>query len=175
MILWWKMMRGGDLMSFESTMGMVGFTVGAILSYTVLGIPTNVMDLMFFVILPVTLFICLESVTSMLTFRSRSVNTLSLTNIEERTKKMQELGVEKMLKKLKAQPLNVSLRGNSLYVIDSLIPNYELKYLVYADPSSPKNIYGCFVPSHFQTADEAMAWKFYITEEEYKEDLKYEA
>jgi len=176
MITWWKWIRGrGDLFGFESSFGMIGFAIGSYVSYKTFGLVSDLPDLLYFVAIPVCCYISVETIIGILTFRRSTINTLSLTNIEERTKKMQELGVEKMLKKLKAQPLNVSLRGNSLYVIDSLIPNYELKYLVYQDPSTPKKIYGCFVPSHFNTADEAMAWKFYITEEEYKEDLKFEA
>ncbi len=176
MIAWWKWITRGELFSFESTMGFMGFFVGAYISYQTFGIPSNdVTELLYFVSIPVALYIVVETVMNVLTFRMRSVETLSITNIEERTKKMQKLGVEKMLKKLKAQPLNVSLRGNSLYVIDSLVPNYEFKYLVYQDSSTKGKIYGCFVPSDFNTADQAMAWKFQITEEEYQNDLIYES
>lgn len=105
----------------------------------------------------------------------RSARIFSISNVEERAKKLQEMGVEKLLKKSKASILDVSKRGNKLYVIDKMIPNYELKYLVYEDPSSVGKIYGCFVPSDFNTADEAMAWKFFLTEEEYENDLIYEA
>jgi len=105
----------------------------------------------------------------------RSRRVFSISNVEERAKKLQEMGVEKLLKKSKANILNTSLRGNSLYVIDEMIPNYELKYLVYEDPSTKGKIYGCFVPSEFTTADQAMAWKFYLTENEYENDLIYEA
>lgn len=168
MIVWWKWLRGGtDLFSFESSFGMLGFVIGAYFSYKVFGFPSEIPDLLYFIMLPVASYIACESTVSMLTFRRRTFNTLSLSNIEERTKKMQDLGVKKMLKKMKAQPLDVSKRGNSLYLVDKLVPNYELKYLVYVDPSSPDKTYGCFVPSHFKKADEAMAWKFYITEEEY--------
>jgi len=105
----------------------------------------------------------------------RSARIFSISNVEERAKKLQEMGVEKLLKKSKASILDVSKRGNKLYVIDKMIPNYELKYLVYEDPSSAGKIYGCFVPSDFNTADEAMAWKFFLTEEEYEKDLIFEA
>jgi len=105
----------------------------------------------------------------------RSARVFSIANVEERAKKLEEMGVEKLLKKSKAKILEVSKRGNSLYVIDQMIPNYELKYLVYEDPSTKGKIYGCFVPSDFTTADQAMAWKWEITEEEYKNDLIYEA
>ena len=132
--------------------------------------------------LPVILLIILAMVCIFMTIQMlagdfgmrRSGEVISISNIEERTKKMQEMGVEKMLKKLKAQPLNVSLRGNSLYVIDSLVPNYEFKYLVYQDSSTKGKIYGCFVPSDINLADEAMAWKFQLTGEEYS-NLEVEA
>lgn len=105
----------------------------------------------------------------------RSGRIFSIANVEERAKKLEELGVEKLLKDSKAKILDISKRGNSLYVIDQMIPNYELKYLVYEDPSTKGKIYGCFVPSDFTTADQAMAWKWEITEEEYQNDLIYEA
>ena len=78
------------------------------------------------------------------------------------------------LKKTKAQILDRSKRGNELYIIN-MIPNYPLKYLKYEDPSTANKVYGCFVPSTIESADEAMAWKFQITEEEYVEDLIFEA
>lgn len=105
----------------------------------------------------------------------RSRRVFSITNVEERAKKLQEMGVEKLLKKSKANILEVSKRGNSLYVIDKMIPNYELKYLVYEDPSTKGKIYGCFVPSDFNKADQAMAWKWDLTEEVYQNDLIVEA
>jgi len=105
----------------------------------------------------------------------RTGRILSISNIEERAKKLEEMGVEKMLKKSKATILNTSLRGNSLYVIDKMIPNYELKYLVYEDPSTKGKMYGCFVPSDFNKADQAMGWKWELTELEYQNDLIYEA
>ena len=100
---------------------------------------------------------------------------MTISNVEERARKMEEMGVEKMLKKTKAVVLEISKRGNALYVIDQLVPNYEFKYLVYEDPSTKGKIYGCFVPSDITKADQAMAWKFQITEEEYEKDLIYEA
>jgi len=106
--------------------------------------------------------------------RAASFNVLNIKNVEERTKKMQRLGVKHILKKCKATIIDCSKRGNELYEL-GVIPNYPLKYLKYADPSSPKKIYGCFVPSDIDSADEGMAWKWDITEVEYKNDLIYEA
>jgi hypothetical protein len=106
--------------------------------------------------------------------RTASFNTLSITNVEERAKKMQKMGVEHILKKTKAVLIDKSKRGNELYEL-ALIPNYPLKYLKYEDPSTAGKTYGCYVPSEINSADAGMAWKFYITEEEYQKDLLYEA
>ena len=69
------------------------------------------------------------------------------------------MGVEHILRKTKAKILDRSKRGNELYEIN-MIPNYPLKYLKYEDPSTANKIYGCFVPSDFNTADEAKGWKW---------------
>lgn len=107
--------------------------------------------------------------------RGFATRTISIQNVEERVKKMQRLGIAHILKATKAQLIDESKRGNKLYAIkDKLVPNYTLKYLVYSDPSSPEKTYGCFIPSDVLTADKGMAWKFQITEEEYK-DLEVEA
>lgn len=103
-----------------------------------------------------------------------SFDVINIKNIEERTKKMERLGVNHILKKCKATIIDCSKRGNELYEL-GVIPNYPLKYLKYEDPSTANKIYGCFVPSDINIADEAMGWKYYITEEEYKNDLIYEA
>lgn len=176
MIAWWKWITRGELFSFESTMGFMGFFVGSYISYSTFGIPSNELtEMIYFVSIPVALYIVVETVMNVLTFKRRSFGAMSITNIEERTKKMQKLGVKKILKKTKAYPVDTSKKGSVLYAMDKIIPNYTLKYLVYDDPSSPEKTYGCFVPSDFVRADQAMAWKFQITEEEYQNDLIYEA
>lgn len=120
-----------------------------------------------FAIIPITLiFVLLRFV-----FSFREVN---IANVEERAKKLQGEGMDKFLHKTKAVLLDKSKRGNELYEI-KMFRRYKLRFLKYEDPSTPGKIYGCFVPSDMNKADEAMAWKFYITEDEYLEDLKTEA
>lgn len=95
-----------------------------------------------------------------------SFNDVNITNVEERAKKLQGKGMEHFLKKTKAELIDRSKRGNELYEI-KMFRTYRLKWLKYEDPSTVGKIYGCFVPSEMTKADEAMAWKFQITEEEY--------
>jgi hypothetical protein len=124
-------------------------------------------------ILPIALFFALFTIFGGVG-GGQSMRVISISNIEERAKKMEKLGVAHILKKTKAQIIDRSKRGNELYIIN-MIPNYPLKYLKYEDPSTANKVYGCFVPSIIESADEAMAWKFQITEEEYVEDLIFEA
>ena len=124
-------------------------------------------------ILPIAMFFVLFQIFGGM---GASVRAISITNVEQRVKKMERMGVAHILKKTHAKLIDESERGNKLYAMkDKLIPNYTLKYLVYDDPSSPEKTYGCFVPSDLVRADNAMAWKFQITEEEYKNDLVFEA
>ena len=124
-------------------------------------------------IFPIAIFFAIFSIFG---GRGMATRTISIQNVEERVKKMQRMGIAHILKVTKAQLIDESKRGNKLYAIkDKLVPNYTLKYLVYEDPSSPEKTYGCFVPSDLILADRAMAWKYQITEEEYKEDLRIEA
>lgn len=123
-------------------------------------------------ILPIAMFFVLFQIFGGM---GASVRAISLTNVEQRVKQMQRMGVKHILKKTHAVLIEESKRGNKLYAMkDKLIPNYTLKYLVYSDPSSPEKTYGCFVPSDLVKADNAMAWKFQITEQEYN-DLEVEA
>lgn len=123
-------------------------------------------------IMPIALFFVLFQIFGGF---GASVRAISLTNVEQRVKQMQRMGINHILKKTKAQLIDESKRGNKLYAMkDKLIPNYTLKYLVYSDPSSPEKTYGCFIPSSMTKADEGMAWKFQITEEEY-DNLEVEA
>lgn len=105
--------------------------------------------------------------------RLLSFNDVNITNVEERAKKLQGKGMEHFLKKTKAELIDRSKRGNELYEI-KMFRTYRLKWLKYEDPSTVGKIYGCFVPSDMTKADEAMAWKFQITEEEY-DGLEIEA
>lgn len=56
---------------------------------------------------------------------------------------------------------------NELYEIDGLIEYRTLKLLKYTCPSTGR-IYCSFVPYHTNTADEGMAWKLRLSNEEYK-------
>jgi len=124
-------------------------------------------------ILPIALFFCLFTLFGGVG-GGASMRVITISNIEERAKKMEKMGVEHILRKTKAKILDRSKRGNELYEIN-MIPNYPLKYLKYEDPSTANKVYGCFVPSEFKTADQAMGWKWELTEEEYQEDLIFEA
>ena len=124
-------------------------------------------------ILPIALFFVLFTIFGGVG-GGASMRVIRIENIEERAKKMEKMGVKHILKKTKAKILDRSKRGNELYEIN-MIPNYPLKYLKYEDPSTLDKLYGCFVPSDIETADKAMAWKWEITEEEYQQDLLYEA
>ena len=66
----------------------------------------------------------------------------------------------------KAKLKNSSKRGNRLYEISGIIPKKKFMMLHYKDPSTQRH-YLCFVPENIKTADKGMAWKFYLTEEEY--------
>ena len=70
------------------------------------------------------------------------------------------------LKTWKAKLKNSSKRGNRLYEISGIIPKKKFMMLHYKDPSTQRH-YLCFVPENIKTADKGMAWKFYLTEEEY--------
>ena len=63
---------------------------------------------------------------------------------------------------------NFSKKGNELYETRRIIRNRVLKILKYVDPSTGR-IYISFVPDHINDADEAMAWKFSITKQQYRD------
>ena len=62
--------------------------------------------------------------------------------------------------------IDASRRGNELYSIDSIIPGRTLKILKYKDAST-RQPYISFVPNYMEKADEAMAWKFSLSGNEY--------
>lgn len=105
-------------------------------------------------------------ITVLTVLRLFTFSEVSITNVEERAKKLQGKGIEHFLRKTNAELIDRSKRENELYEI-KMFRTYRLKWLKYEDPSTPGKIYGCFVPSEMEKADQAMAWKFYITEEEY--------
>lgn len=181
------------MISFAFILGIIGSTIGLLIGILLIGSITDMVDCeaqrtderieeceraintawLVVSILPVALFFALFTIFGGIG-GGQSMRVISIENIEERAKKMERLGVAHILKKTKAQIIDRSKRGNELYIIN-MIPNYPLKYLKYEDPSTANKVYGCFVPSTIESADEAMAWKFQITEEEYVEDLIFEA
>jgi hypothetical protein len=98
---------------------------------------------------------------------------LEISNIEQRYAALKLYGAEKLLQEAGAQRIDKSERGNELYKIENLIRGRTLKLLKYKDHSTDR-IYVSFVPYQYEKADEAMAWKFQLSEEEYKL-LKIEA
>ena len=76
------------------------------------------------------------------------------------------LNKDHFLKKYNATLVSKSKRGNTLYSVSGIIPRKKIKILRYLDPSTQEE-YMCFVPEKIKSADKAMAWKFYLTEEEY--------
>lgn len=100
---------------------------------------------------------------------------LRIPNIEQRHVALKLHGAEKLLQEVgaQAQRIDKSERGNELYKIELIIWGRTLKLLKYKDPSTER-IYVSFVPYEYEKADEAMAWKFQLSEEEYRL-LKVEA
>jgi len=70
------------------------------------------------------------------------------------------------LRRWNANLKNISIRGNKLYEIKNVIPHKKIRLLRYTDPSTGGE-YISPVPENIKTADEGMAWKFYLTEDEY--------
>jgi len=180
------------MISLAFLLGVIGATIGLLIGILVFSAITNEIDCeslseevvkscetalnttwIVVSILPIALFFVLFTIFGGVG-GGASMRVINIENIEERAKKMEKMGVKHILKKTKAKILDRSKRGNELYEIN-MIPNYPLKYLKYEDPSTVNKIYGCFVPSDIETADKAMAWKWEITEEEYQQDLLYEA
>ena len=70
------------------------------------------------------------------------------------------------LNKYRAVLVDLSKRKNALFELRDILPNRILKILRYTDPSTSK-VYLSFTPDYIQKADDAMAWKFRLTEKEY--------
>lgn len=100
-----------------------------------------------------------------------SQEVLAIENIEVRRVCMQYYGLENLIQQLKPKTLNKSERGNELIQItikDRSDREQHCKVVKYTCPSTGR-IYVSGVPENIQQADEAMAWKFSLTEEEYEE------
>jgi len=90
---------------------------------------------------------------------------LKLSNIEQRYIALELYGVVNCLKELNAVLIDRSKRGNELYEIP--FDRVKIKLLKYACPSTQR-IYGSPVKPEFMKADQAMAWKHNMTEEQYE-------
>lgn len=101
---------------------------------------------------------------------------LSQENIEIRRVVMQHYGLENLLQELRPKILNKSERGNELISVtikDRSDRDQKCKVVRYTCPSTGR-IYVSGVPDNISRADEGMAWKFGLNEEEY-EALQKEA
>ena len=103
------------------------------------------------------------------------IGSLSISDGGDRYKAIENYGIFKgytdkdaflvLIDDLGGIPIDRSKRGNELFQVDMFQPR-NAKILRYRDPSTDE-IYACFVPTDIIKADEAMAWKFFLTEEEY--------
>lgn len=93
---------------------------------------------------------------------------LKLENIEQRYTAVEFYGAELIMKQIKATLVDESPRGNKLYEFneEGQRSNRTLKFLRYQCKSTDR-VYMSFVPTSINKADEGMAWKFDMTEEEY--------
>jgi hypothetical protein len=108
---------------------------------------------------------------------------LSLPNVEQRSVAIEFMGPESLLEQADAVKVHgTTARGNTLYDVKLKMGdsnswndggNYTYKLLQYACPSTDRK-YASFVPENLTDADEAMAWKFNLTKEEYLTKLKVE-
>ena len=114
------------------------------------------------------------------TARSRWLTTPSLSDdlpiegwrevreFQNRFQSMRDEDPDQILVDAGATLKNFSKKGNELYETRRIIRNRVLKILKYVDPSTGR-IYISFVPDHINDADEAMAWKFSITKQQYRD------
>ena len=103
------------------------------------------------------------------------INYLSIRDGGERYKRIEHYGITAgytdkdaflvLIDQLDGILIDRSKRGNELFEVDMFQPR-NAKIIRYRDPSTDE-IYACFVPTDIIKADEAMAWKFFLTEEEY--------
>ena len=103
------------------------------------------------------------------------IGSLSISDGGDRYKAIENYGIFKgytdkdaflvLIDQLDGILIDRSKRGNELFEVDMFQPR-NAKILRYRDPSTDE-IYACFVPTDIIKADEAMAWKFFLTEEQY--------
>ena len=108
---------------------------------------------------------------------------LQIQNTEQRRAAINHYGWDVIFDELDAKLINKSKRKTSLaelYRVSGLAENIEINLVKYKDPSTDR-WYVSQVPDNDDysqpiiTADHAMAWKSWITLEEYQKELKIEA
>lgn len=108
---------------------------------------------------------------------------LSLPNVEQRSVAIEFMGPESLLEQSQATKIHgTTERGNTLYHVKLKMGDanswndggsYTYTLLQYACPSTDRK-YASFVPENIMDADEAMAWKFSLTKEEYLNEMVQE-
>ena len=106
------------------------------------------------------------------TYTPGVISALAVTNDMRKYEAVRKYGIKKAIDELDGKLVDRSKRGNELFEVDLFQPR-NAKILRYSDPSTGE-IYADFVPEEIESADAAMAWKFYLTEEEY-DGLEVEA
>ena len=106
------------------------------------------------------------------TYTPGVISALAVTNDMRKNEAVRKYGIKKAIDELDGKLIDRSKRGNELFEVDLFQPR-NAKILRYSDPSTGE-IYADFVPEEIESADAAMAWKFYLTEEEY-DGLEVEA
>ena len=105
------------------------------------------------------------------TYTPGIISALSITDEMRKYEAVKKYGIEKIIDELDAKLIDKSKRGNELIEVDLFQPSIT-RILRYTDPST-NEVYADFVPNEddeqipIDSADAAMAWKFYLTEEEY--------
>jgi hypothetical protein len=106
------------------------------------------------------------------TYTPGVISALAITNDMRKYEAVRKYGIKKAIDELDGKLIDRSKRGNELFEVDLFQPR-NAKILRYSDPSTGE-IYADFVPEEIESADAAMAWKFYLTDEEY-DGLEVEA
>ena len=100
-----------------------------------------------------------------------TLEALRIKNVERRRAAIKALGAEKVLLGLTSDLVDESGRGNRLYSV--VMEDRDKMILGYRCPSTDKE-YFKFVPDSIRLADDAQAWSFRLTPEEYR-NLRVEA
>ncbi len=108
-------------------------------------------------------------------YRSRRNPQFRLRDIQSTFTRLRDEDPDLFLHEINAKLKKYSRRGNELYQayargpdpVDHRERTIELKILKYRDPSTDR-IYISFVPAYLEDPDEAMAWKFNITKQQYQ-------